>query len=329
VGLCNGAVCIAKNVWAVGFFTPSGGTQQGVASEWDGSTWSTATRVADAYILYSINGLGANDIWAAGTAYPNGMTQPSQGLAAHFTGVWTPNHLAYNTAVNSSLTGIWDISGSNVWAVGNDTGSFVAQFGTGWQLGRLGMDSAAATWASAANDVWAVGIASGSQGKVAHWTSNANIGSPSITTIPSAYLTSIWGSGAGDVWVGGQNGSGAALFYWPSGYGGTPVTYPISAVGVIMGIWGSGPLDVWAVGSNASQQGVVLHWTNGPSSTPAATIINNATYLSAIWGSGRNDVWAVGQNQSGAIAAHFTGSWSTAIAIPGMRGALGVWGVAR
>jgi len=73
----------ADDGWAVG------GGEKTLVLHWDGSSWQTATW-PDAYRLLAIDGIAADDIWAAGVA-ENSDTASNPGLIFHWDGqTWTP-----------------------------------------------------------------------------------------------------------------------------------------------------------------------------------------------------------------------------------------------
>jgi hypothetical protein len=110
---------------------------------------------------------------------------------------------------------------------------------------------------------------------------------PTPTAIEARYVfTSVWGSGANDVWAIGSGGTirrwdGAV---WNAVDGGTLET--------LNAVWGAGPNDVWIAGSSAS----VLH---GPTTWKQEPVFTSGTAfhgrMHAIWGSAANDVRIGGQ----------------------------------
>ena len=113
-------------------------------------------------------------------------------------------------------------------------------------------------------------------------------------------LSAIWGSGPGDIYAVGGNG--------------TIVHYDGSAWSImnsgtthwLLGIWGSGPSDIYAVGSG----GTILHY-NGLAWS--AMDSGTAYELRGVWGSGSSDVYAAGQGLGRfATILHYDGTtWSS------------------
>jgi len=100
------------------------------------------------------------------------------------------------------------------------------------------------------------------------------------TPAPPAGLTSIWGSGATDVWAVGQ----ARSIHW-DGNTWTAVALPGTGIAwsATPNVWGSGPDDVWIVGYTTD----ALHW-DGASWTEKASPVGFTT----IAGYAASDVWA-------------------------------------
>ena len=128
-------------------------------------------------------------------------------------------------------------------------------------------------------------------------------------------VTTIWGSGASDIYLGTQNGN---VFHL--GRSGTWSNRQIS-VGQVTAIWGSGPADVYLAADMAAS---IFHsagddvWTSVdlPVAYPA---------VKGIWGSGSGNVYAVGG--AGPIF-HLTGStWASELTFQMGRVTLyGAWG---
>lgn len=115
-----------------------------------------------------------------------------------------------------------------------------------------------AVWGSA-GVVWAVS----EEGDVLRWDGNAWM----VHAYGLGPLYAVWGSGASDLWIGGENG----LYH---GTGATPaavvfdaVTTPGDGSVAIRTIWGRTANDVWAAGGSGDETGVtvsrVLHFAPG------------------------------------------------------------------
>ncbi len=108
-------------------------------------------------------------------------------------------------------------------------------------------------------------------------------------------LCGIWGSGPGDVFAVGENGT--ILHY--DGAVWSPMDSGVS--GILYGVWGSSSMDVFAVG----ETGVIRHY-DGSGWTQMASGTNRQ--LQGVWGTDNANVYAVGY---GGTILHFDGlSWS-------------------
>ncbi|HEX8220567.1 MAG TPA: S-layer homology domain-containing protein [Chloroflexia bacterium] len=113
----------ASDVWAVGYYLPSGGMGRALALHWNGTQWSAVPTPVptdyDDYTLVSVSALATDDVWAAGTRRDFATPKP---LVMHWNGsAWALSQVTdpadYNT-YESVLTGITAIGPNDVWAVG-------------------------------------------------------------------------------------------------------------------------------------------------------------------------------------------------------------------
>jgi hypothetical protein len=301
-----------NDVWAVG---------SGVALHWEGTSWSVSVLptmdAGGALTLSGVWGSAANDVWAVGSAtgFPPEFAPPfPPGVIVHWTGVaWSS--LPLPPAPGLSLSGVWGTGANDVWSVGGGNGFFTAVHwdGTAWSaanfLGKGGVDSSNALlrgiWGSGPNDVWAGGWSFSGAGGLDwdysaffHWDGTAwsvsNAPTDAYPVSASTTISSIWGLGSNEVWVGGGRGSGAReelgfVDRW-NGMGWSSSLSPSSSIappGGVNGLWGSGPNDMWAVGGG----GTIVHWNGSAWSTSSS---GTADTLVALWGTGPCDVWAVG-----------------------------------
>ncbi len=112
----------------------------------------------------------------------------------------------------------------------------------------------------------------------------------------SAVLYDVWGSGSGDVFAVGQGG---AICH----YDGIAWGEMSSGTGRhLQGVWGTDNHDVYAVGYG----GTILHY-DGLSWSEMEN--GNTSHLKAIWGSSSTDIFAAGNN---GVVLHYDGvTWST------------------
>lgn len=151
-----------------------------------------------------------------------------------------------------------------------------------------GKQTLQAVWGDGAGVAWAIT----SKGDVLRWDGNAW----KIHASKLGRLTTIWGTGPTDVWVGGDTGihhgtgtSSADLTFAPS-------ELPVSSA-TISSIWGASPSDVWAIAREDDPfTGLVVasvlrftgtEWTVEPSVPPDIT-------YSRVWGSAGSGLWLAG-----------------------------------
>jgi hypothetical protein len=166
-----------------------------------------------------------------------------------------------------------------------------------WSVAEPSLDRVAlSVWASAKDDVWAVGGALGSGGDalIDHFDGTR------WSTIPTGTSATLWwvhGIGKNDLWMVGEAGT---ILHWD---GTTLTPSPSGTSKTLYGIWGASDDDLWAVGGRPGQDGVILHfdgnaWTSVP--VPVAFV----AYFK-VWGAAPNDVFVCGE--AGTLV-HFDGS---------------------
>ncbi|MBX3225559.1 MAG: hypothetical protein KF795_33950 [Labilithrix sp.] len=210
----------------------------------------------------------------------------------------------------SVLTSVWGWSKTNVLAVGS-VGALLRWDGSKWSA----LDAPekkitfSKVWGAAPDDVWLVAgtdalyHATKLVGGAPDWRAEPNLGGEAHN---AATLFAVWGSGAGDVRIGGAR----LAVDTPDGFAelnqfvraaGETTWDGVEGSGIVRAIWGSSATDVWMVVDNSAtnpwEQGMTLHGT-GPSAaelrfTPVDS--RSAVGLNAVWGSSANDVWAVGE----------------------------------
>lgn len=275
-------------------------------------TWTSAS-TGGTRSLFTVWGLGANDVWAAGGT-----------RILHWAGgSWTETRA--DDAFNA-LHGIWGATSSDLIAIGSialgwngASWTYVADTTLGPVWSRTG--SVRAISGSAANDIWMVGefsttyhfdgatwssvakpniyvlhdvwagaktnaYAVGAVGTVQRWDGTTWKLEPTGTT---AGLYGVWAIGS-DAWAVGDGGTILRRV------GGTWVPQASGTTNWLFDVWGSAPDDVWAVG----WQGTIVHFDGCKWSLVAS---GTTKRLNAIWGSGAEDYWAVGDD---GLALHFT-----------------------
>ena len=136
-----------------------------------------------------------------------------------------------------------------------------------------------------------------------------------VASHSTSQLTSVWASGANDVWVVGREPP--AILHWNGGTW-SAATLP-AGVANFYGLWGSGARDVWVVGS-----GVILRW-DGSTWSLVEGEGTHQTVWASIWGSGAEDAWMVGQFGN---IEHWDGQAWVAVTNVTPNMLTGVWGSA-
>jgi len=185
----------ATDVWAAGYFTTGGGEQiLPLFEHWNGTAWSVVPVPAvDSSVNFvrSINAVSPTNIWAVGYQVDDSSGH-SDDLILHWDGTrWTDQPILPIGQV--TLQSVHAVSANDVWAVGTglgDTGGDSTNLalhwnGTAWtsvpipnvDTPNQGANFLESVTALSANDVWAVGGATGSAGvnqtMTEHWNGRA------------------------------------------------------------------------------------------------------------------------------------------------------------
>jgi hypothetical protein len=114
------AAVSANDVWAVGAYINSGLIPRSLVLHWNGTNWSVIPSPgigSGTNILYSIDAVATNDVWAVGVLY--NTTGVARALTQHWDGVqWTPVPSPAQTSYNI-LYSVDALASNDVWAVGN------------------------------------------------------------------------------------------------------------------------------------------------------------------------------------------------------------------
>ncbi len=143
-----------------------------------------------------------------------------------------------------------------------------------------------ALWATADDDVWAVGLV----GTILHWDGESWAYVASGTLQP---LDGVWASGANDVWVVGRLG---IVLHWD---GESFVEVEGAPIGVFKSVWGKGS-EVWIAADE------VVHNFDGD--TWGATNLSSSQ-LNAVFGTSATNVWVVGDREDADVAG-FVARWN-------------------
>jgi hypothetical protein len=306
--------------------------------------------------LAAVSAGSATDAWAVGE------TRTQKPLALHWNGTsWAQVPTPAPGAFGSFLSGVTEISPTNVWAVGSSNGSsgstsLVLHWnGTRWAqvpTPSSGISGLSGVSAVAANDIWAVGSGgtlSRETTLVLHWDGSRWTRVPSPT--PPGQIVALFAVSAvsaNDVWAVGRDLTSTVgktlVLHW-DGTAWTQVPSPSpGADNQLAGVHMTSATDGWAVGWESTSLGgnltLVLHW-NGTAWTqvpsPTFGLRNGGSQLMAVSALTGSDAWASGLfNPKGAVEGtlllHWNGTAWTRVTAPspspgGATGGSGLTGV--
>jgi len=285
--------------------------------------------------LAAVSAGSAKDAWAVG------QTRTRKTLALHWNGKsWAQVPTPAPGAFDSLLSGVTEISPTNVWAVGasNSSGSSALVLhwnGAKWarvptpSAGIAGLSGISAV---SANDIWAVG-AGGTLTRettlVLHWDGKKWTRVPSPTPPGQVVaLFSVSAVSATDVWAVGRDLTsklGKTLVLHWDGKAWTQVSTPNPGVSdnQLYDVHMTSATDGWAVGFDDNSHGanvtLVLHWTGTawtqvPSPTPG--LHHGGGLLTGVSTLTGSDAWASGlyntnSGGEGTLLLHWNGtSWT-------------------
>jgi len=315
-----------------------------------------ATITSLAGSLAAVSAGSAADAWAVGE------TRTQKPLAVHWNGTrWTQVPTPAPGAFGSFLSGVTEISPTNVWAVGSSNGStgsasLVLHWnGTRWAqvpAPSSGISGLSGVSAVAANDIWAVGSGgtlSRETTLALHWDGSKWTRVPSPT--PRGQIVALFAVSAvsaQDVWAVGRDLASTVgktlVLHW-DGTAWTQVPSPSpGADNQLAGVHMNSATDGWAVGWESTRLGgnrpLVLHW-NGTAWTqvpsPTVGLRNGGSQLMAVSALTGSDAWASGlftpnSAAEGTLLLHWNGTAWTRVTAPspspgGATGGSGLTGV--
>ncbi|THB79738.1 MAG: hypothetical protein D3926_10100 [Desulfobacteraceae bacterium] len=327
-----------NNIWAVGtnglaFYFNGFGWQDRTVQAGFGSTMSGLWATPGA-VFFAV---GSNRIYR----YTEGSwiqeTDPGIPLAS-FTDIWgTSTTEVYvtgysgvvcrldgsgwsemTTGSTQSLYAVGGISGNDIYIAGS-FGELMQKNNTAWTRRTQGDQySIHAVWGSSNRDIWAVS----GNGVILHSTGNGNW--DVNETLPSTFLSDVWGLGPAMIWAVGWGLSGASVYqYTGSGWSSD---HPANVSDVqLKGVWASSANNVYAAG---------YHYAGGSSPKTARIYRKTASGWSLVksvpdrmyfglWGFAANDIYAVG---SSGLVSHYNGSSWTDTTIANAGYLYAAWG---
>lgn len=241
--------------------------------------------------LAAVSAGSAKDAWAVG------QTRTRKTLALHWNGTsWAQVPTPAPGAFGSLLSGVTEISPTNVWAVGSSNGSGSAALVLHWNGAKwarvptpsAGIAGLSGVSAVSANDIWAVGSGGTTTREttlVLHWDGRKWTRMPSPTPAGQVVaLFSVSAVSATDAWAVGRDLTskiGKTLVLHWDGKAWTQVLTPNPGVSdnQLFAVHMTSATDGWAVGFYDNSQGAdvtfVLHWngtawTRCPAPLPAS-----------------------------------------------------------
>ena len=205
----------AMDAWAVGRTQNNKSSLQGLALQWNGTSWSVSPSFTGALSAFA---LGVADISPADAYAVGNNSSIPRGHLAHWNGTtWSSVTvpLPPNAPTNTTLNAISADGPNDVWAVGTYLNSVTEQFdnfsihfnGTAWAVGPTpAAGNIYALKANSPTDVWAVGGSSSSNGTLTeHFNGTAWSVVPSPSPGTTAVLDGVTTSNAANnVWAVGS-----------------------------------------------------------------------------------------------------------------------------
>jgi hypothetical protein len=348
-----------NNVWAVGEFNATGGNQQTLFLQWNGTAWEQVPGDNSGpngvqFFLRAVSAISASEIWAVGNN--------SHTLAEHWNGTSWSMVSTPNAGTGDNIVKAVSGSGSNdIWEVGyyafgtwkqtliehwnGIQWSIVPSPNTNNRLNELN-----GVVAISSSNAWAVGSASSGNALdqitlILHWNGTVwgIIPSPSPGTLGLNALYAVAGNSANDVWaVGSFTNIGefaqTLIVHWDgTSWEVIPSANVPGANNELFGAVALSPDNVWAVGywGNAASgfSTLVEHWNGSKWSVISSPSPQGDDILRAVSASGATDISAVGRSRNpltfrtSGLTEHWDGNaWSQIIGLQAEDSAL--YGVA-
>jgi hypothetical protein len=284
------------------------------------SSWSIQYTLAQKYILHSLWGSSANDIYAVGNT----------GAVLHYDG---KNWNEIEVGTFSNLNGVWGSSKNDVYVVGDQSiynpgrGIILHYNGISWSTLTVSQPLNA-IWGTSSSDIFAVGSSPSNNangtlqfgvGAILHYDGkNWNKMDVNFDTKTDSGLNGIWGTSSSDVFAVG-NGNTTVWHYDGDSWHSIMISLnPVVNLSPQMGfayIWGTSDKDVYVVGGGDNYLHSIyfaLHYDG--KSWEAIPGINEP--FSCIWGSSSSNIFLGGREQSShqplvhifSVIQHFNGN---------------------
>jgi hypothetical protein len=280
--------------------------QLGSVYWWNGSTWRYDDSSGASVVLYAVDIVADNDIWAVG----------ANGTAVHWDGTrWQVSP----TGTARHLYGVLAVGADDVFAVGT-SGTVMHRTGGTWTRISPAWLAAEIETAWASSDGGHVYVA-GTAGAVAVWERATD----TWTALPTGTLEtiySLWGSAENDIWAVGGNTGGTVLHYDGSSWTEDTDVASVDQRGYLA-MSGVATDDIFAV----LHDGGIVHY-DGTAWRPMDGAVTVS--LHGVWGVSPQDVFAIGSTTSPggtastALLRYDGASWRLASWQAGF-GARGIW----
>jgi hypothetical protein len=215
------ATLSASNIWAVGFYRNSSGTNQTLIEHWNGTNWQVVASPnlgTGQNSLYAVAAVRASNIWTVGNYTNNSGT--NQTLIEHWNGTtWKIVPSPNSGTTPNNLWGVAAVSATNIWAVGSDgapasppTQTLIEHWnGKHWKVvasPNMGTahNSLSGVTAVSATNIWTVGAYENSNGPgqtlIENWNGSAwkVVPSPNVGTSDNG-LSSVAAVSASNLWA--------------------------------------------------------------------------------------------------------------------------------
>jgi hypothetical protein len=192
------------------------------------------------------------------------------------TGGWGAASISPIPIAVTNFNDVLALSETEIYIAAN--GGYVFKFnGTTWTAILVAGSNLQKLWASASNDIWAVG------GTVMYHSTDHGVTWQARTAPGTESARCIWGVSSSTFWVGTDTGH-----IYRTTDGGTSYTLQLTLTTGFRDLWGTGATNVWACGTN----GVLAHY-NGTTWTNQTLGPTNKDLLT-VWGLSASDVYVGG-----------------------------------
>lgn len=326
------AAISANDIWMVGLSYPNKvlATSSTLTEHWNGSRWSIVPSPnvgSHSNHLYGVAAVSSNDVWAVGDSYIDQRGSGGRTLIEHWNGTsWNvvPSPNPGNRF--SELYAAAAVSANDVWAIGNiiSLNPYLDQTlvehwnGTCWSVVKsanpgVSDNTLEGITVVSANDIWAVGNFSKTNGHnqtlTEHWNGSSwsVVPSPNVGRFPN-FLDGVTAVSTDNIWAVGYravspgNIDYTLIEHWNGrSWSVVPSPNPQNAGNYLSGVAAVSSNSIWAVGfdygftSNAVT--LVEHWNGSSwSVVPSPNRQPPSDSLGAVAALSAHNIWAIGDH---------------------------------